>query len=501
MDVLSVGFGTGSVLFRKTVYLKRGFVGAFRCALLVVCAAAGCTLHTVNETATPTVSGGKAFTISTEGVEAPNRWWRSLGDPKLSALVEKALSNNLELQQARLRIEQAESLEKQAAAGLFPALDADGDARRTWSDAGTYGDRVTGGLTLSWEADLWRRLTSIRQAAEFDNAAAREDLQAAALLLAGEVAETYLGVIEEKLQLALLGRQIEVSKTLLELIELRFSVGESDIVDVYQQRQQLASAQAQLPLIHARRRVLANRLKILVARSPADPAAEAADDLPKLPEPPKVGVPSALLTNRPDLRRIRCELIAADHRVAEAVADRLPRLQLGLERGYDGANFRRLTSDGLFTSLMGDLAGPVVDWGLRKAEVERRRAIVEENLLELSEAYLTAIGEVEDAMWRERRQRELIKALQKELDFATRNLKETRIRFSRAALTDYLPVLAAVQSLQALERNLLTRRRELVSIRILLYRALGGAQPWTSAKPSDQDRSGPRPGFGRRNKS
>jgi len=468
------------LLRSKTVHLRRSITGVLAAACLV----AGCSLHSVDEMVTPTVPGGDAFTISTDGVEAPNRWWRSLGDKKLTAIVEKALSNNLGLQQARLRIEQAESLEHQAATSLYPALDANGDTQRRWPDVGVkYTDSLAGSLELSWEADLWQRLTSIRRAAGADMAASREDLQATALLLAGEVAETYLGIVEQKLQLALLTRQTEVSKTLLELIELRFSVGESDIVDVYQQRQQLASIQAQFPLIQARRRVLANRLKILVARSPTDPPEPAAEDLPVLASPPKTGVPSALLTNRPDLRMIRYQLIAADHRVGQALADRLPRLQIGIERGYSDTDFRQLTSEGLFTSLMAELAGPVVDFGRRKAEVQRRRAIVKERLLELSEAYLTAVGEVEDALWREHRQRELIKALDKELDIARRNLKETRIRFGRAALTDYLPVLAAVQSLQALERNLLTRRRELVSIRILLYRALGGAQPWTTIKP------------------
>ena len=126
---------------------------------------------------------------------------------------------------------------------------------------------------------------------------------------------------------------------------------------------------------------------------------------------------------------------------------------------------------------------------------------MKERLLELSEAYLTAIGEVEDALWRERRQRELITALDKELEIATRNLKETRIRFAQAALTDYLPVLAAVQSLQALERNLLTRRRELVSIRILLYRALGGAQPWAPVKPAAEGDPKQQPKLQRKNKS
>jgi len=487
------------VLSRTKIRFRRLSLGILRRALIAICLLGGCTLHEVSQQVSPVRPGLKAFTISPDGVAPQNRWWESLGDAKLNSLVRKALSNNLDLRQARLRIEQADSLHRQAASELFPSLDAGGDARRRWTDVGTHSDRLAGNLTLSWEADLWRRLTSIRQAAEYDSAAAREDLQSAALLLTAEVAETYMGLVEQKMQMALVSRQVEVGKTLLDLIELRFSVGESDIVDVYQQRQQLASTKAQIPLIGARSRVLANRLKILVARSPSGIAESTAEILPALPAAPEVGVPSTLLTNRPDLRRLRCRVIAADHQVGQAIADRLPRLTLGLDRGYDGTSFRRLTADGLFTSLMGDLAGPVVDFGRRRAEVDRRRSIVSERLLEYSQAYLTAIGEVEDALWRERRQQELIKALNVELEIAKRNLKETRIRFSRAALTDYLPVLAAVQSLQALERNLLTRRRELVSIRILLYRALGGARPWTYVRKKTEDRPKEESEFGRRN--
>jgi NodT family efflux transporter outer membrane factor (OMF) lipoprotein len=458
--------------------------------VLAACGGSGCSVYSVDESVDPVVSGGKAFSLSVDGVEVGRRWWRAFSDRRLTALVETAMSDNLDLRQARMRIEQSQALERQSGARLFPALDVGAAAQRDWPDKGVKRrDRLVGGVQLSWEVDLWRRLTSARKADELETAAASEDLQAAALLLSAQVAETYFGVIEQRLQLALLARQVEVGERLLELIELRFGQGQASVVDVYQQRQQLASTRAQVPQIRSRLRVLGNRLKVLVARSPADAAAGTAADLPDLPAPPKVGVPSTLLTNRPDLRRIRCQLVAADHRVAEAVADRLPRLNLGLERGYEGTDFRRLTSEGLFTSLMGDLAGPVVDWGRRRAEVHRRQAVVRQQLLELSAAYLTAIEEVEDALWRERHQRELIQALQAELEIAQRNLKETRIRYGQG-LTDYLPVLTAVQSLQALERNLLTRRRELVSIRILLYRALGGARPWAADAPAAEDMPG-----------
>ena len=459
-------------------------------------------MQAVNESTEPTIPGGKAFSISVEGVDLEHRWWRALGDERLTGLVELALSDNLDLQQARLRIEQSAALERQAAARLFPSLDAAASVERTWPNTSeANSDRVAAGLQLSWEVDLWQRLKSVRKAAEFETAASREDLQATALLLSAEVAQTYFSLVEQRLQLALVTRQVEVSRTFLDLIELRFAQGGASVVDVYQQRQQLASTLAQFPQIRSRLRILANRLNVLVARSPASsPPPPASADLPSLPPQPKVGVPSTLLANRPDLRRIRCQLIAADHRVAEAVADRLPGLQLGLEGGYEGTDLGRLTPDGLFASLMAGVAGPVFDWGRREAEVRRRRSVVGGHLLEPSRAYLTAIEEVEGALWQERRQHEWIDALDKELAIARRNLEETRRRYGQG-LTDFLPVLAAIQSLQALERNLLTQRRELVSIRILLYRALGGAQPWApavpttggQAKPANRPEGEPRP--------
>ena len=106
--------------------------------------------------------------------------------------------------------------------------------------------------------------------------------------------------------------------------------------------------------------------------------------------------------------------------------------------------------------------------------MERRRAAFEEELARYSEAYLTAIEEVETALWQEGRQLELLEATEKEIAIARANLTATRNRYAQG-LTDYLPVLAAIQSLQNLERDIITRQRQLFSIRTLLYRGLGGS--------------------------
>jgi multidrug efflux system outer membrane protein len=207
----------------------------FCCAVLAACLAGGCNLHPVAGPVRPAVGAGEAFSISVDGVEPAHRWWRALGDDRLTDRIEAALSDSLDLRQARLRIEQSAALERRAASRLLPMVDAGAGADREWPDKGvTHADRLSGSGLLSWEADLWGRLSSAREAASRETIAAREDLQATALLLSAEVAEAYFGIVEQRLQLALLDEQIEVGRTLLGLIELRFGQGQASVVDVYQ---------------------------------------------------------------------------------------------------------------------------------------------------------------------------------------------------------------------------------------------------------------------------
>jgi outer membrane protein TolC len=142
-----------------------------------------------------------------------------------------------------------------------------------------------------------------------------------------------------------------------------------------------------------------------------------------------------------------------------------------------------LSSDGLFVSLFGEAIAPLVDWGRRKAEVDKRKAIIKEEIARYSQAYLVAIEEVENALWQEKEQVELIKALDEQFRISKATLSESRNRYIQG-LSDYLPVLTALQALQRLERDILLQQRQLISIRILLYRALGGSDfPGNSPGP------------------
>ncbi len=226
-----------------------------------------------------------------------------------------------------------------------------------------------------------------------------------------------------------------------------------------------------MPVVQSRLRTLENRLQVQLGRSPGELTVKVSADFPELPALPFTGIPVNLLINRPDLRRIYNEMVAIDYRVAEAVADRFPKIELGGSVGFRNGFS---TEDRLMTLLLQGIA-PVIDWDRRSAEVRKREARFREELARYSGSYLVAIEEVENALWREKYQFELLQALEEQLSIAQSNLRETRNRYQQG-LSDYLPVLAALQTLQGLERDILSGRRQLISIRILLYRSLGGSR-------------------------
>jgi outer membrane protein TolC len=183
-------------------------------------------------------------------------------------------------------------------------------------------------------------------------------------------------------------------------------------------------------------------------------------------------------------------LAAADYRVAAAVAARLPALRIGAETGYESRDFGEIENifDNWIWSLFANITWPVFDGGRRKAEVDRNKAVVKEALGAYGQVMLRALQEVEDALIQERKQAEFLIELERQVGLARDTLRAARMRYANG-LSDYLPVLAALESLQTVERSQIVAERQLLSFRVQLYRALGGT--WTlsmepPAEPSNK---------------
>ena len=416
----------------------------------------------------------KAF--SQQGQQRLNEpWWQGLDDPKLQILIERGLGNNQNLMIMTERLLQAEALVRQAGADLKPSLDVNGTAIKTRTHNNGSTDTRTNlliGLAAAYEIDLWGRLQAKEDAALFDARASSEDVQTAALSLAAQLANLWYQLAASDSQLELLKQQQEVNRMGLELIQLRFNAGQIGIADVLQQKQLIESTNGELAQQRSTAKTLEHQLAILTGVSPGMFQMPGTPSLINLPPLPSTGVPLDLLANRPDIRSRYASLLAADKRIAAAVADRYPQLSISAGLNTSASSAHNLF-DNWLASLAANIVGPILDGGSRQAEVDRTSAAAREKLHAYGEALLVAVGEVEDALVQEKEQRLLISSLEIQLDLATRTLLSVRDRYKQGA-EDYQRVLIALLSQQGLQRSLVSGSQQLISYRIDLYRALGG---------------------------
>lgn len=453
----------------------------------LVTTTSGCLPHrTVKRPAPPVplpASFGDVDSKGTEGGEDGSPWWVSLNDPDLAQLVETALTDSFQFRIAFARLEQAEAIALSAGASLWPQLNFQARAGRQKTVTRALGMKVDQefnsfslSLPASYEVDLFGRLNAQEAAATLDAQASRLDVEAAAMSLTAQIADTWYNLVTTRARKAVLTQQLEINDMFMELVELRFQSGQASALDVLQQRQQREGTLAQLALVESQIGVAMNQLAALLGHAPGEltlPETETLVDLGPLPE---AGVPAALLKSRPDIRSAQLRVAAADQRVGAAIASRFPSIRLTASIDTNATDVGDLFKD-LLWSVFAQLTQPLFDGGTRTAEIRRAEAQLKERFESYGDVVVTAVTEVQNALLQERQQHLYIERLQSQLDIANAALDEARNRY-RQGLTDFLPVLTSLTSQQQLELNLLEAKRQLLSHRIRLHRALGGT--WTN---------------------
>jgi outer membrane protein, multidrug efflux system len=469
----------------------------FLIIFLILFSSSACTLHNVDEDATVPFEIPTSFKYGPDGQENERQtqaWWTQISDSRMQGLIKSALSQNYDIRKAWTRLSQTDALLSQTNAALFPEIVGNGDMTRSRSVAqqGAFGDQVflntryNLNLSTSYEIDIWGKSLSLQRAAIGDRDASRFDVEATALTIAGQVAETWARILEQRSQIDLLQRQLKTNETFLELTELRFNQARNTAVDVLQQRQQVASSKTQIPLAQSRLLVLEHQLNLLRGQVPSAPVPRGAA-FPRLNDVPKLGLPGDLLTMRPDVKAAQLRLVAADHRIAAKVAERLPALRLNASAGYQSFDLSTLFAN-MIASAGAGLTAPLFDAGRRKNAVEQQRFIAKERLQDFAQVTLTALKEVEDALGQERFQIRHITELEAQLGFARQALEKAKERYANG-LSEYLLVLTSLQSVQRLEQSMFSAKRDRFLYRIQLYRALGGSWTRDLTMPDDLQNS------------
>ena len=446
------------------------------------------------------------WTAAPEAAAGPptGDWWLGFEDPTLGRLIDAALAANNDLEAAAARVEAAAAEARIAGAALAPQVAAALDGARSKrnfigfpipSPDGSVPTSTTttwsGGLNVSWEADLWGRLRAGRAAATAGLEAAAAELAAARLSLAGQTAKAWFGLLEASLQTRL-ARDTAASRRLTrEQIARRYAAGLRGALDLRLARAAEGAAEALLAQRLRQRDAAARRLDLLLSRYPDGRSQTTDAALPAPPPPAPAGLPSELVRRRPDLVAVERRLAAAGLRVSQARAALYPSLRLTGSGGRSSDELDDLLdSDFSVWSLAGGLLQPIFQGGRLRAGVELSEARHREASSLYAQSVLRAFAEVESALTAEgllRRQATALDVAAREAAAAER-LAQDRYR---NGLGDYLAVLAAqVQALESASQGL-AASRALLDARVDLHLALGGG--FDAAAPASLASNNPVP--------
>jgi NodT family efflux transporter outer membrane factor (OMF) lipoprotein len=428
------------------------------------------------------------FSRAQTGREPIEAWWLSFGSDELNDLIRDALDHNFDLKSLKSKIAQARAGVSKQEASLFPDLgfslggQAGGIQTKKSGSTSTYegSHSWNSALNGSYTPDVWGEADAQIQSATLGLRAAELDLRASALGVAAQVAGTWIDIIAARERQAILDRQIRINQTLLELQKLRFANGKANALEVSQQREALAAASSQAPLLEKQERVLLNSLAFLSGRATADQIRLTANELPDPVPLPRVGIPVDLLINRPDIQAAGMRLSSSQWEITGARANRLPSFNLTAQALFSSGTLDLLFHNWVAT-LAGSIAGPIFDGGFRQAEVERTRAVAEENLNAYARTVARAILEVEDQLISLEKQDAYIRLLEQELEVARLTLKDAMVQY-RNGQSSYLSYLVAWTGIEGLERQLTGERATYIKEQIGLYQALG----WQAISETEQ---------------
>lgn len=458
---------------------------ALRCALASASVLLGgcASMVPLYETPALPVSPQYASHTAGQGVSAAAIGWRDyFADPQLQALLAQALENNRDLRTAVLQIEQARAVYGIQRADLLPSMGAQAGVSRSrvpgeLSPTGRplLGSQYQAGLGLaSWEIDFWGRVGSLRDAALQSYLATEEARRAVTVGLVAQVANSYLTLRELDERIALARQNIASRAETLRIFSRRVEVGSTSRLNLTQVQTLLTQAQALGAQLEQSRETQLHALSLLVG-APVDlpPAAGRLAEQPVLREL-AAGLPSDLLTQRPDIVAAEYQLKAANASIGAARAAFFPRVALTGSLGTASTEL-----DGLFASgsqawtFSPSISLPIFSGGrlrnnLALAELRRDAAVAQ-----YEKTVQGAFRDVADALSARRWLAEQLTIAQAALAAQTERARLSQLRYDNGAAA-FLEVLDAQRDLLTAEQQLVQIRRSLLSSGVGLYAALGG---------------------------
>ena len=417
-------------------------------------------------------------------------WWQSFQDPLLVAYVERALAQNLDLQQARARVLQARAALRASNAALLPSGQVTGQAGENYQSLETPIGRIGSAfpqferstetyelnVAASWELDLFGGRDAARDAARAEWQASTAGAVASRLTVAAQTADTYIQIRSLQARLDVARTQTQTQQRLVDLIALQYRKGIAAELQVRQAEGAAAQVRAVLPALQNELDIAMNALDILVGDQPGSSRTTLTVPAP-IPAPPGIstaGGPAELLRRRPDIIAAERTLAASNAQIGVAISEYYPKFTLSglLGTATMGVGGLFLGNATQANGILG-LRWRLFDFGRVDAEIKAARGRNAEALAAYRLTVLKASQDVENA-FSTLVQQETRAATLARGETALTRARETSDRAYRGGVVSLVEVLDADRRLLETRDSAIQARTAASRGAVASFRALGG---------------------------
>jgi outer membrane protein, multidrug efflux system len=456
-------------------------------ALLAGCVSLAPTYQRPAAPVAASFPGVQAGAASAAGSATEIAWQQFFGDARLKNLITLALQNNRDLRVAVLNIEQARAQYQIRRADQFPTvgLGATGSRAPSPTGSGIASTYSVGLAVTAYELDFFGRIRNLSEAALAQYLGTEEARKNVHISLVSAVANTYLGLLADDELLELTRQTLNAREEQFKLTKLKFDNGVVSELDFRQAESLLESARATLAQQQRQRAVDENALILLVGQPlPVDlPAGVSLAQTALGPELP-AGLPSDLLTNRPDLRQAERQLMAANANIGAARAAFFPRITLTGTAGTASSELSGLFKSGSFAwTFAPQLLLPIFDAGRNAAGLESAQAARDIAIAQYERAIQIAFREVSDALAGRATFGEQVRAQRAQADAEAVRFKLSDLRYRNGAAS-YLDLLDAQRALFSAQQLAVQTTLAQLQNQVTLYKVLGGGWSEATAQPA-----------------
>jgi multidrug efflux system outer membrane protein len=415
-------------------------------------------------------------------------WWKGFSSDEMTSLVEASHGGNLDVAIYAARVEQARANAGLAWADLFPAVGAKGGASRSGSKVVANGARsevdtnnFSAGFAASYELDFWGKTREKISAARNNARAAIYARDVEWLTVSSDVADSYLAVLALRERIGIAKRNVEAAKRILAITEAKVKNGAESNLELAQQTATLRSTEATIPNLEEQEREERYALAILLGRMPEgfDVKGQSLDGV-KAP-PVKPGIPSTLLTRRPDIAEAEASLKAAHGNLNAARLAFLPTISLTGSGGFASSEFSHLiTPENLAWTAGATVLQAIFDGGSLTSTRDYYKAVEVEQIATYRKTVLTAFSDVESALGSVTALTERERLIADQVKNAQEAFRISELQY-REGVADLLTVLNTEQMLFTAQDTLAQIRLARLQAVVGLYRALGGGWSFEAA--------------------